>query len=283
MNRRESPTEGASSSEGLHEVRLMALLYDLVARRGRMEAAEALGVNYKTLARSMDTRQLSVHMREALMARLLAQDDADPGQPDEHVGALEQRVEALERDSRGGLEEAVRAAAEEKAAELQDEHLRWAREVEKRLAQLERWQGAGTSLEVPGSVLQPRPDAGSKQLHDGGTFRVVTAEPAADEAAAYGPALPLVVEWRQARDARDRAGNRLSRARAEERRWELEVAMIEEHRLTLSPDTDPWDGIVRREQAGWRRRTLARVRGERRRAEWRRLVRRLLTLSLWWK
>ena len=285
MNRRESPTEGASSSEGLHEARLMALLDDLVARRGRMEAAEALGVNYKTLARSTDTRQLSVHMREALMALLLAQHNVDPRQqPDERLGALEQRVEVLERASYSEIEEAVRVAAEEKVAELRDEHLRWAREVEKRLARLEELGGPrAMPLAIGEQGLQPEADTGSESRHGNGVSTVVTVEPVPGDAEVYGLALPLVVEWREAQGARERAGDGLGRARAEERVRQLEVAMIEEHRLTLPPDTDPWDGIVRREQASWRRRTLARVRRERRRAEWRRLVRRVLTLGLWWE
>ena len=42
--------EKTRSLENLHELRLMALLLDVIREKGRMEAADLLGVNYKTLA-----------------------------------------------------------------------------------------------------------------------------------------------------------------------------------------------------------------------------------------
>ena len=68
--------------------------------------------------------------------------------------------------------------------------------------------------------------------------------------------------------------------RAEARLRELELALIGAHRLTLPPATYPWDDLTRRHEVDWRRRTLARVRGERRRAAWRHRLRRVLTLGL---
>ena len=76
------------------------------------------------------------------------------------------------------------------------------------------------------------------------------------------------------------AGDQLTAATAEERLRELELALIETHQLTLPPAPAPWDELTRREELHWRRRTLARVRGERRRAEWRHRLRRVLTLGL---
>ena len=65
--------------------------------------------------------------------------------------------------------------------------------------------------------------------------------------------------------------------RDEERLRELEIALIGEHELALPPERFRWDAVTRRAQLHWRERTLQRVRGERRRAQWRRL----LTLGLW--
>ena len=70
--------------------------------------------------------------------------------------------------------------------------------------------------------------------------------------------------------------------RDEERLRALEIALIGEHELALPPERYRWDGFTRRAQLHWRERTLQRVRGERRRAQWRRWLRRLLTLGLWW-
>ena len=99
----------------------------------------------------------------------------------------------------------------------------------------------------------------------------------------YGEATPLIVQWRNVRDDHHEARDRLGRAEAEERMRELEIAMIEEHKLTLPPARYPWDNFDRRDEVWWRRQTLARVRGERIRAHLRRWLRRVLTLGLWWK
>ena len=70
----------------------------------------------------------------------------------------------------------------------------------------------------------------------------------------------------------------------EERLLTLELAMLEDHGLTLPPETQPSAGLLgRKGQINWRwtalsdtRRALAR----RKRLRW---VRRILTLGLWWK
>ena len=62
---------------------------------------------------------------------------------------------------------------------------------------------------------------------------------------------------------------------------ELELELIEDHGLTLPPATMPWSESDRCSQAHSRRMTLARVRRERIRAQWRRRLQRALTLGLW--
>ena len=65
--------------------------------------------------------------------------------------------------------------------------------------------------------------------------------------------------------------------RDEERLRGLEIALIADHELALPPERFRWDAVTRRAQLHWRERTLQRVRGERRRAQW---LRRLLTLGI---
>ena len=63
----------------------------------------------------------------------------------------------------------------------------------------------------------------------------------------------------------------------------LEIAMIGEYELTLPPDTAPLHPSVREDYLGWRRRALVDIQRERARRELMRLLRRVLTLGLWWK
>ena len=110
---------------------------------------------------------------------------------------------------------------------------------------------------------------------------VVTLEPLDGEDGAFGEAGELVAEWRELRGGEGRSGSAVERARAEERRWELEVELIAEHGLALPPETEPLHPSRRDDQLRWRRVTLRRVRRERVRAERLRLLRRVLTLGLW--
>ena len=64
---------------------------------------------------------------------------------------------------------------------------------------------------------------------------------------------------------------------------ELEIAIIEEHELTLPRATYPWDWSARRDQVWRRRQSLEEARVERNRAVLRRWLRRVLTLGLWKK
>ena len=111
---------------------------------------------------------------------------------------------------------------------------------------------------------------------------VVTFEVQDDEADAFGPAAGLVAEWRTLRNGGTQAGSGVDRAKAEERRWELEVAMIGDFGLTLPPEEEPLDDERRHDHLRWRTKALARTRGIRARRERRRTLRRFLTLGLWW-
>ena len=93
----------------------------------------------------------------------------------------------------------------------------------------------------------------------------------------------LVAEWRELLSGEVRASSGVEQAQAEERSSELEVAMIGEFQLTLPPETEPLDESRRDEDLGWRRKALEQARQERIRRENLRLLRRILTLGLWWK
>ena len=112
---------------------------------------------------------------------------------------------------------------------------------------------------------------------------VLTLEPQDEEAHDLGPAAALVKEWRMLRTGENTAKGLVERAEAEERRWELEIALIEKFGLTLPPEVEALNTTDREIHLAWRRETLRRARGARIRAKWFVVARRVLTLGLWWR
>ena len=109
---------------------------------------------------------------------------------------------------------------------------------------------------------------------------LVTREPQPDEEHAFGPAAGLVAEWRNLRTGLpNRRG--VDRARAQERRWELGLLLIEQYHLTLPPNTERLRGPEREDYLRRLRERLAQVRGQRVTAERWEKLRRVVTLGLW--
>jgi len=256
---------------------LLDLLDALVNDRGPTAAAEALGVNYRTVTRCRQSRRVTLRMRQVLEEFRDSQDVGDDGSG---VGAgvedgagesPHDRTAELERENRN-----LRATVEAQAVELEA--------LRRQVSELEeRDQMPDEGHEVDDAQGQPedwRPPRRSAGRPDAG---VVTLEEQPDEAHAFGPAAPLVAEWRQARSAGQAAGSRVDRAVASVRRWELEVAMLRDFHLTLPPETDPLDESRRRDHVRWRREALAEARWELGRARRARLLMRVMTLGLWRK
>ena len=108
----------------------------------------------------------------------------------------------------------------------------------------------------------------------------MTRAPAEDDEEVFGEAWPLIVEWRGLKDAHPSRGRGLSWLAAQERLLTVELALLEEHGMTLPPETYPLRGFARDGQTGWRRTALYDTRRARARRE---LLRRVLTLWLWRK
>ena len=271
MNGEEQYPEESRSLESLREVRLLALLWDMVGDEGKVKTAAALGVNYRTVDRAVESGRLTARMSDALERRLLLGGGSAAARQRERVETLEQRVEALEALGLAGEEGLEAIAGEVKA--LGEEHAQGMRRIERRLTQSE----AGRVATGAAAVEKPAVKSAWRPYRD-----VATLEPEPGEEQVYGEARPLIVEWREARAEFTKAGDRLSRATAEGRMLELEIAIIEGHELTLPPATYPWDRFGRRDEVWRRTRDLERVRVERNRALLRRWLRRALTLGLWW-
>ena len=276
---------GDGGGERVSDEELLRWAGEIAKARGRVQAARDVGLNYRTLARALDEQTLSRVVREALLAAHRAesaQGAQAKAETDEELarrlGAAEAQLgdtlDALERERERAdeLERRVEFLEERQAGEPDTELAARKPEVEPQDEEPSTEQRA----DAEGSA------ASAAALVSRGAHRVgvVTLEPLEGEEAALGDALALVAEWRRLRGG---GGSAVNRARAEERRWELEVALIGEHGLALPPETEPLHPSRRDDQLRWRRVTLARVRAARVRAERLRLVRRVLTLGLWWR
>ena len=111
---------------------------------------------------------------------------------------------------------------------------------------------------------------------------LVTREPAEDDPEVYGDAWPLVKEWRKLKARHPVRGRSLSWLTDYERLLVMELAMLEEHDLTLPPAKEPVKGLARRDHTRWRWKALYRTQVAIRKRKLLRWLRRLLTLGAWW-
>ncbi len=265
------------SDAPLSDEPLLDLLDALVNDRGKVAAAEALGVNYRTMVTCYESRHVSRRMRRALAEFRDKHVDGGDEQDDEagdivaRVTALEERVAAME-EAHGALVETVEAQAKQ-LTELQRNvgGSEDGAEEEKREPSKPDPVGDGDGRRR--EWWPPRREHG---LPDAG---VVTSEEQPDEGHAFGPAAQLVKEWRELRTGGEVSGGRVDRAKAAVRRWELEIAMLGDYGLTLPPETEPLDASRREDHLRWRKKALAAALARARRLRW---LRRALTLGLRW-
>ena len=263
--------------EQRRRLRLNGFLRELVREEGRMEAAELLGVNYRTLVRAEESGDITGRMGDALERLLGTDDEPETERLRERVDALEEgleqltgRVEELATELRSSLDEIRALVATDAQDQGEDQDGRVDGEVTGRF-------GTGTAPPVEG--LRTTKLVTERLLDP----EVVTEEPAEDDAEVYGAAWPLVEEWRELRAGHPRQGRSLSWLVTEERLLMLELEMLEDYGLTLPPETQPLRGFGRKGQTNWRRTALRDTRKALARRKLLRWVRRILTLGMWWK
>ncbi|MDE2747088.1 MAG: hypothetical protein OXN86_03095 [Chloroflexota bacterium] len=255
MSSNEAVEEGVGLGPVTGEGQLWALLQDLVEREGRDAAAVRLGLSERTIRRTLADRHLSRKMTEALLYerdRRRAEQPEQPGEPDG------QESPAPQEESRGGTLDQL----ERRVAELEREHKEWVQcfddglgQVEQDIMTVERRlgfrRGSGREQES-GSDAPPRvhPD-------------LVTVEPMPDDGEVYGEALPVVAEWRRALRAVEKPPHTLAWLGATERLLRLEIQLIDDRRLTLPPDTSPWDDVRRDNELQLRQHRLRELRRQR--------------------
>ena len=273
MKAREPIFEKSRSVEDLERMRLMALLRELARDKGVKEAAQALDVDHRTLISSLESGKLTRRMRVALGKALLEGGGSPAAEQRERNDTLEGRlkevegrVEALGKDMHRGLaavQGEVKALRGERAQEM------------RRLAQAEAGGGArDEAAEAGGAVGKPKGRTSLRREYP----ELVTLEPAEDDEQVFGPAWPLIVEWRGLKDSHPNRGKGLSWLVTEERFLSVELALLEEHGMTLPPETYPLKGFDRNGQLNWRRTALYDTRRARAKRE---VLRRVLTLGLW--
>ena len=267
--------------ESLHRVRLTALLNDLM-KQGKLEAAQLLGINHKTLTAALDSGTLTPRVSDALEKVLLSRQIEAFDKVAERVDELEGRLEAMEGRTGnigGEVEEAVQREVKRRVAERTETPGGPGRTTSRSGGVEPRAEGYGTDAPVHEERQQPR----RKHFEE---YRrphpsVITMEPQPGDGEVFGEAWPLVEEWRRLRTSHPTEGGGVAWLTNEKRLREMEIALVGEHEMAMPPGRYRWDSFERRSQVRWRTETLERVRRELFWARVRRRIRRILTFNLW--
>ena len=283
MRNVEPVIEESRGVEDVHHLRLMALLHEMVREKGNRGAAEALGLDPRTVASCMKAGRLSWRVREALERGLQSGAGSAAARQRKRNDALVGRIEELEGKLRSGFSE-VRATVTGEVKAMLEEQAKSLRRLELRLARLETGKAAQDGIERASSG-GPEPEPTRRRYVRPRTYpQLVTPEAEPDEDLVYGDAAPVIVEWRRVRAEflkTLKTGATLDRTEVQEPMLEMEIALVGEHELTLPPASFPWDEFDRRDKVWERTQDLKRVRAERNRALLRRWLRRVLTCGLW--
>ena len=278
--------ENSKSVRDMHHLRLMALLQEQVRNLGRRRAAEKLGVDRRTLDAALDQGALNRRIRGALERALqsgagsAAALQRDRNQVlEDRLGDLEGVVEEQGRELRAG-----RRAAEEEIRKLREEQAQAFRQVELVLAGLNAGgNSAGEAHRQTQGPASVSPTGGRQSPLRREYPELVTLDTAEDDPDVFGDAWELIQEWRELKETHPNAGRGLDWLLTEERFLAVELALLEDHGLTLPPARFPLRGFDRSGQTGWRRKALEDTRRKLRRRMLPAWVRRLLTLERWRK
>ena len=158
--------------------------------------------------------------------------------------------------------------------------------IESRLAKVEGSGGDAGEESVDGAAGPPAPINTGRRS----TTRLrrefpelVTLEPADDDQGVFGGAWALIREWRELKETHPSRGRGLEWLRRQERLLAVELALLEEHGLTLPPETYPLKGLDRGAQVNWRHKALFDTQRARGKREMLHRARRVLTFGLWRK
>ncbi len=291
MSTKDPVFEKSRSIEDLQHLRLMALLEEMVRDKGIMRAAQELNVDHRTLTSGLETGRLSRRLRGALEKALLEGGGSPAAEQRQRNDELAGRVEVLEKGVESLGQEMSRglAAVQDEVKALRDQHGQALQRVESRLAKVE---GSGGDAEEDGESgdggTSNRESSGGAQPKRRPTLRrefpeLATLEPADDDQDVFGDAWALVQEWRELKESHPNRGRGLEWLRQQQRLLEVELALLEEHGLTLPPETYPLRGLDRGAQVNWRHKALVDTGRARKKREILLWPLRVLNLGTWRK
>ena len=258
MKTTEHGIESSKDVENVYHMRLMALLQELVRDKGYKGAARVLEIDPQTVTDSAKTGP------------------ADPaGAPGVGAGVAGGRRlgGGAAAQAQRGARRAV-AGGEQGHGELGKEVRRRLSGIEGEVAALRRDGPQGTGPVRPAPVHPgwfrrsgSRGDAAGRKPPTKPSMRreypdLVTREPADDDEEIFGDAWSLIVEWRELKDSHPNEGGGFDWLTTQERLLVVELALLEEHGMTLPPEKQPLRGLDRAgRSAGAGRRSS--TRGER--------------------
>ena len=188
-------------------------------------------------------------------------------------------MEVVGNDAGQGL-----AAVGDEVEALRNEQGQALQRVESRLAKVEGGGGDAGDADMEEGESGPvgRPPQRKTRLRR--EFpELATLEPAEDDADVFGDAWALIQEWRELKETHTSRGRGLEWLRQQQRLLEMELALLEEHRLTLPPETYPLRGLDRGAQVNWRHKALVDTQRARKKREILLWLRRVLSLGMWRK
>ena len=269
--------------ENVYHLRLMTILQELVRDKGHKGAARVLDIDQNTLTESARTGVLTRRVRQALERALQEGVGSAAARQRERNDRLEQRVQQLEQghDDLGREVRRRLSALEGQLGALRREGFAQGRQSREGPFQSDATPpkpgttgGAATNLPADRQPRREYPD-------------LATRETAADDEDVFGDAWSLIVEWRGLKDSHSNEGRGAEWLKDEQRLLEVELALLEEHGLTLPPEQRPLRGFARSGQVNWRRKALQDARRARARRELIPRVRGLATFGLgfrlWYK
>ena len=276
MKTTEHGIESSKDVENIYHMRLMALLQELVREKGYKGAARVLEIDPQTVTEAARSGQLTRRVRQSLERALQEGVGSAAERQRRRNTELEGRIETLEK----GFEELGKDLRKRLSG------------IEGQVASLKRDGGQGTGAGQagagPSQDTSGEADAGETRRNSKPPTKpsvrrdypeLVTLEPAEDDEEIFGEAWLLIVEWRELKDSHPIEGGGLAWLTEYERLLEVELALLEEHGMTLPPEKQPLRGLDRSGQTSWRRAALSDTRRERRKAE---LLNRV-TFGLLWK
>ena len=275
--------DGSRDIEDLHHLQLMTLLREQVRDHGVRKAARKLDVDHRTLSAGLHSGRLSRRLRLSLEKALLAGGGSPAQEQRQRNDELAGRLEAVEngmealgsemRDGLGAVNGEVEALKNRQAEGMQ------------RLARLEAGGSVGGGVGGDDEAVGRESDNHGRQEGTPAPRReypdLATLEPAADDEEVFGDAWPLVQEWRKLKETHPDRGGGLDWLLVEERFLAVELELLEEHGLTLPPETHPLRGLDRGAQVNWRRKALDDTRKALRKRELLRRCRLAFTRGFW--